>query len=171
MNVRPAVAADVAAIARVHVEAWQTAYRGIIADAFLDALTPATREPIWHRWFASEQSATPGRGLLVAELDDGKVVGFVAHGPARTPPAGYDGEIYAINLASGARGLGLGRAMFQQAKQALFDAGFAAAFVWVLTANPSRGFYEHLGGTLLESTTAEIGDARYEEVSYGWRAA
>ena len=41
---RRAVEGDAAAIAAVHVRAWQVAYRGIVADAILDGLTVPDRE-------------------------------------------------------------------------------------------------------------------------------
>ena len=34
--IRPAQTADAPGIARVHVEAWRSTYRGIVSDAFLD---------------------------------------------------------------------------------------------------------------------------------------
>jgi hypothetical protein len=41
-------------------------------------------------------------------------------------------------------------------------------YVWVLRENPSRGFYEHLGGTTLNACEIEIGGKSLEELSYGW---
>ena len=39
-QVRAAVPADAHDVARVHVRSWQSAYRGLIAQEFLDGLTP-----------------------------------------------------------------------------------------------------------------------------------
>jgi hypothetical protein len=47
MLIRAAVAADVAAIAQVHVRTWQSAYRGHIPDAYLDGLDPSKRAAVW----------------------------------------------------------------------------------------------------------------------------
>lgn len=40
--------------------------------------------------------------------------------------------------------------------------------VWVLGDNPSRAFYETLGGRFLGEKDIEIGGVRLEEVAYGW---
>ena len=50
----------------------------------------------------------------------------------------------------------------------LSQAGFHAALVWVLAENPSRCFYESLGGTLLRSSQIRIGGTPLEEIAYGW---
>ena len=42
--------------------------------------------------------------------------------------------------------------------------------LWVLKQNPSRGFYERLGGEVLAEQEIEISGQKYPEVAYGWRA-
>jgi hypothetical protein len=37
---------DALGIARVHVQSWQTAYRGVLPQDYLDRLTPARRLPV-----------------------------------------------------------------------------------------------------------------------------
>jgi hypothetical protein len=41
--------------------------------------------------------------------------------------------------------------------------------VWVLARNPSRRFYEALGGELITEQQIERGGESYVEVAYGWR--
>lgn len=38
---------DAAGIAGIHVRAWQAAYRGLLADELLDALSVTAREAMW----------------------------------------------------------------------------------------------------------------------------
>ncbi|MDO8188927.1 GNAT family N-acetyltransferase [Conexibacter sp. JD483] len=45
---RPATPADAAAIAAVHVRAWQAGYRGLLPAALLDAIRLELRERQWH---------------------------------------------------------------------------------------------------------------------------
>ena len=45
--IRQAAPSDVDAIARVHVKTWQTAYRGHMPDAHLDALDESRRAAMW----------------------------------------------------------------------------------------------------------------------------
>jgi hypothetical protein len=72
--VRPATPPDAPAIGRLHVRAWQAAYRGHMPDAYLDGLRPTERADYWR--------GVPGRddlpgAILVAERD-GEVAGFAA---------------------------------------------------------------------------------------------
>jgi hypothetical protein len=47
MQIREAIMADVAAIARVHAESWRTTYKGLLPDGYLANLTYEQREPRW----------------------------------------------------------------------------------------------------------------------------
>jgi len=40
--------------------------------------------------------------------------------------------------------------------------------VWVLAENPSRAFYDALGGIVVNSKMIEIGGRELQEVAYGW---
>jgi hypothetical protein len=41
--------------------------------------------------------------------------------------------------------------------------------VWVLARNPSRRFYEALGGRAITEQQIERGGEPYVEIAYGWR--
>jgi GNAT superfamily N-acetyltransferase len=136
VHVRPAVPDDVATIAEVHVGTWQAAYRGVLPDAFLDAMGPERSRAAWAR-------AVQQPGLLVAE-DDGAVVGFVHAVPSRDGDAdpAEVGEVTSIYVRPGAWGTGAGRALMAAAVEALQAAGFRQATLWVLADNPrARRFY------------------------------
>ena len=47
LHLRTAVAADAAAIARIHTESWQLDYRDILKHAYLDDEAPAERLALW----------------------------------------------------------------------------------------------------------------------------
>ena len=153
-RVRLATPDDASTIADIHVGSWQTTYRGLVPDGFLDGLSVDRRTSGWRetierqvRELATEPSAAPGRTWVV-EVDDA-VVGFAASGEARgesaPPPAGA-GEVLAIYLAPEARGFGYGRVLFAQAVTDLRQRGFDPIVVWVFEANSlARRFYEAAG--------------------------
>jgi hypothetical protein len=72
MIVRPAAPDDVDALGQIHVRAWQAAYRGVMPDAYLDALDPGERAAMWARFF--EHGADDRRLRVI--VDDDIVVGF-----------------------------------------------------------------------------------------------
>ena len=75
--IRSAVVGDVDAMGVVHVRAWQSAYRGVMPDTYLDGLEAEESVAMWRDLI----SRTELPRLLVAELA-GDVVGFAAFGPA-----------------------------------------------------------------------------------------
>jgi GNAT superfamily N-acetyltransferase len=160
--VRAATFDDVPGIARVHVASWRTTYRGIVPDAVLENLTPEGREPIWRR-IVGDESQTP----FVA-LEGDEIVGFASGGPERSNDPAFTAELYAIYLLETHQRRGLGRELVKAVVDAFKTRGHAAMLVWVLRDNPSRAFYESLGGTFLREQDIEIGGATLKEVAYGW---
>lgn len=165
LNIRPATVEDAPALAQVHVATWRTTYRGLVPDAYLDSLSVAERT---ERWRGRLSGADPGAFTLVAEDGDGRLVGFATGGPERENDSVYTGELYAIYLLQAAQRAGLGRRLVQAVAERLLAMGHTAMLVWVLATNPSRGFYERLGGQYLRSTMINIGGVEVEDVAYGW---
>jgi hypothetical protein len=50
----------------------------------------------------------------------------------------------------------------------LVTRGFGSMAVWVLELNPSRRFYECLGGKAIGHQQIERGGQTFVEVAYGW---
>ena len=71
--IRPAQMSDAPGIARVHVDAWRSTYRGLVPDAFLDALQTDSRERFWR---ATLSNPTAPARVFVAQEPGGAVVGF-----------------------------------------------------------------------------------------------
>jgi L-amino acid N-acyltransferase YncA len=165
MRIRMATVADVAAIARVHVESWRTTYKGIVPDDFLANLTYEQREPLWRQVL----SESAGLSLVyVAEDADGQIVGFASGGPERSGDTVYAGELYAIYLLDDWKRRGIGRQLTVTLVTQLVQAGFASLLIWVLAENPSRRFYEALGGQQVREQPVTIGGVQLIEVAYGW---
>ncbi len=158
--VRKAAAPDARAIGAVYRRSWQAAYRNLVPDAFLDALTDENCAP---------NAVDPGRNL-VAERE-GAVVGVVSFGPARDAAFEDWGELRAIYVLPDAWGTGCGVALFSGAAQALREMGYEKIYLWVLAGNlRARKFYEKAG--MRESGAArsvEIGGSSVGEVRYELR--
>jgi GNAT superfamily N-acetyltransferase len=140
VTVRHARVDDAAALGRLHVRAWQAAYRGQMPDDYLDGLRAEERAAGWERGLQRDRARDP---VLVAERDGG-VVGFAVVGPAEEPRGA--GELYAINVDPDHWGTGAGRALLLAAHEQLARLGFAEAVLWVLPRNRrARRFYEAAG--------------------------
>lgn len=164
-DVRPARFEDADSIGRVHVQTWQSCYRGQIPDEVLDSLSVSHRSEQWRRRLSAE--ATDG-AVFVTEVD-ADVAGFVSCSAASGDHAIEGaGELEAIYVHPRMWGMGAGRALLQAAEKWLRDAGFPTAMLWVLTANErARRFYEVAGWTfdgtekMYERDGYEIPEVRY----------
>ena len=166
MRIREAQQSDAAAIARVRVESWRTAYSGILPDGYLDGLSYEENTRNWQHILAP---TTPQNYAYVAEDDDGNVVGFALGGPERSNNPNYTGELYAIYLLEDFQGRGLGRALAQAVVRRLVQEGMVSMLIWVLSENPARAFYTALGGQPIYEKEIEIGGSRFKEVAYVWQ--
>jgi ribosomal protein S18 acetylase RimI-like enzyme len=160
--IRRARAADAAAIARVHVDSWRAAYRGIVPDSYLDGLSYGERERRWSGQLAAGASSTH-----VAETEAG-IVGFATGGDTASDGLDSDGELYAIYLLPAAWRHGLGRALFAAVVADLDARECVSLGVWVLRDNVACRFYESLGGTPVAEAAHEIGGVLLPKVAYHW---
>jgi acetyltransferase (GNAT) family protein len=166
VTVRRATAADAPAIGRVHVRAWQAAYRGQMPDGYLDGLCPEDRAAYWNSVLAREdfRGRRPGRRT---GRRGRRVRG-------RRPVAGPPGRRRAVRHQPrpGHWGTGAGRALLEAVQVELARLGFAESVLWVLPGNArARRFYEAAGwafdGTERDS---EAFGASFAEVRYRRRS-
>lgn len=130
MNLRPAVPGDAMAVARVHVRAWQAAYRGLLPDDHLAGMRPEERARRYD--FAAIGPTRPS--TLVAVSAD-TVLGFATISPARDEDAAGQGELCALYVEPDCWGRGIGRALAAAARSDLSRLGFRSAVLWVVAGN------------------------------------
>jgi RimJ/RimL family protein N-acetyltransferase len=161
--VRPATLADAEAVARVHVQTWQGAYRHVFPTGRLAAISLERRAESWR------STLREGPATFVAEAD-GEVVGFASAGPCGDADGEGRGELYALYVEPAHWGAGVGRELAAAADDALRALGFGEATLWVLEDNPrARRFYEAAGwrvdGTMRTGTHlgVETTEVRYRK--------
>jgi GNAT superfamily N-acetyltransferase len=141
MLLRPAQPDDAIAVARVHVRSWQSAYRTLLPDEYLDQLRPEDRAERYD--FATLDPRKPR--TIVAE-EDGRILGFATTSPSRDSDTADHGELCALYVDPTRWGQGIGVALVTAARAHLAHAGFRDAVLWVLDGN-LRGerFYQRDG--------------------------
>ena len=163
------VVADADELARVHVETWRVAYAHAFPADRLAALSIEDRAALWGKILARRD---PRSRNLVADRG-GRLLGFASTGRSRDPDADDEtGELYGIYVLPEAWGTGVGRRLLADAADALRQAGFRRATLWVLDDNPrARRFYEAAGWTLdgAEKEDTVLGDVQIIEVRYRTR--
>jgi len=158
-KIRPATLDDAEAIAKVHVQSWQETYRGHIADELLDRLSVESRTIMWtdamntveadkHLFvaeMASEADTSTGSGTY------SEIVAFISGGKLRADEleetTNSTTELYAIYCLSKFQGLNIGKRLVKVLVDEFVAAGHDEMLVWVLTSNPSKHFYMHLGAS------------------------
>ena len=159
-EIRPARAEDAGPIARVHVAAWRSAYAGILPDHALTGLS------IQRHAMQYEADIRAGRGVFVA-VQENAVIGFVTAGPARRRGIA-EGEVETLYILDDHREQGLGRLLLRRAATYLAGRGATSLFLWVLQDNPSRWFYERLGGRAVQTSQTNVGGTEVQQVAYRW---
>jgi len=157
LTVRRAVPEDAPAIGAVHVATWRSAYPGILPDAYLASLS-VEREAAGYA-----ASIRIGEGVFVATIGSpGRVVGFTS---ARRASVGTpaQGEVQTLYLLDDYRELGGGRTLLTKA-----GVGCRSAYLWVLRDNPSRFFYDHLGGKPTQESGIHWAGIPLIQVAYVW---
>ncbi|MEV7890726.1 N-acetyltransferase family protein [Streptomyces sp. NPDC002817] len=141
-RVREMTLADVDRVAQIRVRGWQSAYRGIVPQPYLDALS--VTEDAEHRRERLRRS--DGSVVNLVAEQDGELLGRAAHGPYREDEVRTaDAELYAIYVDPGRYGAGIGHALLQESVRRC-AAGHDRMHLWVLKGNTrARAFYERAG--------------------------
>ena len=171
IEIRKAVPTDAVAIAAVHVAVWRTAYAGILPDTYLSRMS-VTRH-------ASHYGAgiRSGAGVFVA-LASGddlspdsntRIVGFTTAGPSRgTGRALAEGEVETLYVLDDWRDRGIGRSLIRASGEHLRAIGCRSAFLWVLRDNPSRWFYQRMGGRTAMDMEIEVAHEPVVQTAFVW---
>ena len=165
IQVREASSTDGPAIARVHIDAWRTTYRGIVPDEYLAGLDYEKRRDGWTAILRDTENRTH---TFVADDVSHGVVGFASGGPERSRNNEYDGELYAIYVLETYQRKGIGRRLTAALAARLQATGLHALLVWVLADNPAQQFHKALGGSFVMEQDIIIGGATLKEVAYSW---
>jgi GNAT superfamily N-acetyltransferase len=124
--VRPARAADAAAVADVQARAWRRAFGAILEPGALD-------EPVLTRVWADAISAPPSpRHAVLVATAGATVVGFVAVAPATDSDLGDDvGEIVALAVDPAHQRAGHGSRLLAAATAAMREHGSTGVVAWL----------------------------------------
>jgi 2-phospho-L-lactate guanylyltransferase len=123
---------DIPAMARMHVQSWREAYRGLFSDAILD--DPGfveRREQFWTDVLADEG----GRRRAAVAVIDGAIVGLALSGPPEAADATR--QLYCLYVLAAHHGTGAGAALLEAVVAAEDD-----VILWVADPNPrAQAFY------------------------------
>jgi GNAT superfamily N-acetyltransferase len=165
-----------AGIAQVYVDTWRSAYAGLLPERILLGMSYERQAREWSWVIKNRAQAQP---VIVAATPDKGVVGFTSFGlsrigdrPAGGPYAGNGtvnvGEIFTLYVRPEYQEQGIGRRLMAAAFAAMQERGYERSFVWVLRDNPSRHFYERMGGQPIAERREKLWGCLLDEAAYGW---
>lgn len=163
MIIRPALEIDTQAIADVYVETWRSTYAGTLPDTVLIGMQPEKLMISFARALKHHTEA-----ILVAENDEAEIIAMGSAGANRDKTSKFKGEVYTLYVHPDHQNIGIGEQMLAQLFGALIKQGLNTAVIWVLALNPSRFFYEAMGGTRLGERDEKLWGTTLKEYAYGW---
>jgi ribosomal protein S18 acetylase RimI-like enzyme len=165
LTIRDARQADAEEIAGVQVDSWRTTYPGLVPDRVLVHMS-RRRQAI--EWAVALAEPRVRHAVMVAEWDGAGVVGFGSCGPARRTGLSHTGEVYTLYVLPEYQDRGIGRELLIAMFGALRVREMDSAMVWVLAENPSRFFYETMGGQRVAERDEKAWNVVLREAAYGW---
>jgi ribosomal protein S18 acetylase RimI-like enzyme len=150
--IREATAADVPALAQLHVATFIETHGG-------PGPTYATREWQWREAFSETD---PDWFCYVIAREGGSLIGFAKGRPYRDE-LNFAGELNKIYILREYHRLGLGRRLIGIVTRRFLSQGIDSMLLFGDAANPSNRFYEAMGAERLYSAAGEF------HGGYGWR--
>jgi ribosomal protein S18 acetylase RimI-like enzyme len=164
--VRAGIPEDAEKIAAAFVETWRATYPGMLPDRVLIKMSDEAQAFYWSRLLAARRAR---EFVRVAVNARNALLGFGSAGPGRDG-AKNEGEVYTLYVRPDFQNRGIGRALICALLQGLRERGCYQAMLWVLAQNPSRFFYEAMGGKRNIERTERLWGMDVPQIGYRWGA-
>lgn len=162
ITIRKVKIEDLMQVAEIVTKSWQTAYRGIIDDEYLDSLSVEKNY--------KKRLNDYNENEFIVAIQDKEVVGFCRYGTDIEYKEKYgniDCEIYALYVKPENKRKGVGKALMTYVKDDFYKRGYAHMILWCLKDNhPARAFYEKMGGKYCYDGIISRGGKEYSQVGF-----
>ena len=155
--IRNAKLKDTESIAKVIVEAWQSAYTDIINPSFSLSMKVDN--------FVSIMSNNISNNLetIFVYEDDGKIKGFIS---GKTANNKYDCETVGLYISPEYQHQGIGKELLNEMKKYFKNKRCKTMIIWTLLNAKNNGFYKKQGGEILEEKELKIGTEFYPGIGF-----
>lgn len=147
-------------IVNIQVDGWQTAYKGIIDDNFLNSMNRNERIQKMNENYQKN-------GFIVAEVEK-EIVGFctyIDNNQYTKDILDVDCELLAIYVRPDLKYKGIGTHLFKYVINEFRKKGKQKMVLWCLKDNyPSIKFYKKMGGRIEKERIIQISKQNYHEV-------
>ena len=164
MIIREANERDLLSIGKVQVESNRSTYVGIMPEDYLNNLSYESKASEWKEKLFSDKST---QFMYVAENYDSNIVGFSSGSLFRTNDL-FEREIYSIYILKEFQHKGIGRLLVDVMINKYIENSVSSVVLWTLQDNPSRLFYEKLGGKIVDKRLIDRGGKELQQIAYAW---
>lgn len=152
--IRRAVVSDAGAMAAVLVDAWQTAYTGIIHADYPESLSTEKYTRIF------SELLTDGADMFFVHENGESINGFVS-GKIREDDSA---EIVGVTPCCQRRGIG--RSLLEVMTTHFRSCGVRDMIIWTLNGADNNRFYMSNGGVSSEAKVLKIGGKEYQGIGF-----
>ena len=147
-------------MAHIKVDGWKNAYDRIISSSYLNTLNYEEQTERYQASFEEYKDY-----VFVAVRGD-EVLGYSCFNP--TPNVDdFDSELVSLYIKPTEIGKGIGTELFIATRKQMIKFGKKNMIVWCLSDNENAiRFYEKLGGKVVKTKDAPIGDQTYKEYGF-----
>lgn len=146
------------AVAQLHSASWQSAYRGLASDSYLDGPLAGEHRERWQKLLGESPEGAVQRpeGFIRLAEQDETLVGFVTLW--LNYKEGYHAYVENLHVRPGLRGGGIGARLLRDAAVCAVGRGCRNLSLEVLDGNPGAiRFYERLGAVCKLTAQEELG--------------
>ncbi len=147
-------------MARIKVDGWKMAYDSIVDATYLNSLN---YEEQTKRYLDSFDEY---KDLVFVAVRENEVLGYSCFNP--TPNfESFESELVSLYIKPCEIGKGIGTSLFLETCKQLVSLGKTNMIVWCFTDNQNAiKFYEKLGGKIVSTKEAKIGNMYYKEYAF-----
>lgn len=161
--IRQAIKEDAPNISKLIISSWQTAYKGLIDDNYLNSISATIMS---EKWEINILSQNKDNHIYVYE-ENNKILGVIRFGkPDDESDTLHNAEIHVLYIEPSLKRRGIGTKLFNFAKEYFLKNNTTNMIIWCLKENsPSIKFYEKMGGKIITEKKAIINNI--DLVEYG----
>jgi len=163
INIRIAKEDELEEIIRVNRLSWKTTYKGIIEQKFLDDL-PLTMSK--EKLTEIKTEIKNNKRKYIVALYNKKIIGMLLYLGANYEENNNVARIQAIYILEEYQKQGIGKKMFDFAKEKMRKEKYTEIIIGCIEKNPSNEFYKKLGGEFVGKESIKINGKDYKENIY-----
>lgn len=163
--IRQANLSDAKNIATLIISGWQTAYKGLINQNFLNSMSISKMDEGWSKNITSQNK---DNHIFVYE-NNNKILGVIRFGKPDDENSSYNAEIHVLYVEPSLKRHGIGTKLFNFAKDYFIKNNTINMIIWCLKGNiPSINFYKKMGGTIVGTRKSVVNNIELEEVGIAY---